>query len=219
MAQESVAVLTFENHIKANKKTDYDKWLNDVFLGSLIKSKNEQMIDQHRRLTVYRPAKAESDGTWTYQFVMDPSKKNDVFDFAVLLTEFYAISDVDRLLQQESECVARPSSFRRYLKDEGSQNYTAVRSLFTRYIQDLNSPNWKQLLPPYLTRDVDAFMESHATFRNALQDYHSEIKHLVVEGNKAMAWLRVRGRQVGYYEGLISGVEKDEIKINGQLLE
>lgn len=62
------------------------------------------------------------------------------------------------------------------------------------YIKALNSADWKSELSKYLRPgdERDNFFKEHDAFRTSFQNYKATIKHLAVEGNKALLWINIR---------------------------
>ncbi len=61
---------------------------------------------------------------------------------------------------------------------------------FTKnYIRDLNSPNWPNLIGPYL-RNVE-FIERQKKFREVYKELFHEIKRIMVDSNEVILWMNV----------------------------
>jgi len=69
---------------------------------------------------------------------------------------------------------------------------------FRDYIRVLNRSDWADHIGPFLN-DL-SFIEEHKLFRKALVDYKTSVKHLVIQGNDATAWLEIDARHVGKFD-------------------
>lgn len=88
---------------------------------------------------------------------------------------------------------------------ETFKNEKQIRLQFTNYIRDLQEENWKMLIPKYLKDGGKDFLEEHEAFRNALTGFSMDIKHLVVEGNEAIAWLNISAKHTGKHSAFYDG--------------
>lgn len=75
------------------------------------------------------------------------------------------------------------------------------RQFIGLYLDALSSSQWEELVRPFMpTREVaDDFVAQHRPFRKAFAGYRASLKHLVVDGNRAVAWLRISARHVGVF--------------------
>lgn len=82
-----------------------------------------------------------------------------------------------------------------------SQSGDDPRQFITLYLDALSSNRWEELVPPFMpTKEVaDDFVAQHRVFRKAFADYTARLKHLAVEGDRAIAWLRIRARHVATF--------------------
>jgi len=92
-----------------------------------------------------------------------------------------------------------------------------TRKRFTDYIKLINQDDWADHIAPYLS-DL-SFIERFKDFRTAFTNYNATIKHMTVEGNHATAWLIVKAKHVGVYNGPFAGKESLEIDPTNKDLE
>lgn len=61
------------------------------------------------------------------------------------------------------------------------------------YIKAVNSSDWKSEVLEYLNPSParDIFFKEHAAFRAAFQNYNATIKHVTIDGNKAIIWINI----------------------------
>jgi len=88
---------------------------------------------------------------------------------------------------------------------------TNQKQWFENYISEISEDDWEDKIRPYLSGDVEGFIKDHKSFRNAFADLKLSIKHLVIEGKYAMAWMSVEAKHVGIYEGIYAGKESQQI--------
>jgi len=86
------------------------------------------------------------------------------------------------------------------------------RAFFENYIKDINKANWAETITPYLREGSEDFIEDHKKFRTAYADYKASIKQMVVEGNYAMAWMKIEATHAGVYNGISLDKESQHVK-------
>lgn len=68
--QRSDTVWVFVDHVKADKREQYEKFIEDFWAASTkLKGREREIFSNTRTL---RPTKADADGTYPYAFLMDP---------------------------------------------------------------------------------------------------------------------------------------------------
>ena len=79
-----------------------------------------------------------------------------------------------------------------------AQSTDDPRQFIELYLDALSSNKWAELVPPFMPTQAvaDDFVGQHKVFRKAFADYTARLKHLVVEGNRAVAWLHISARHV-----------------------
>jgi len=76
------------NHIKADKKEQFEKFITEIFWGASNKLKgNDRAVFKQTR--VLYPTKPEADGTLSYVFIMDPVVNGGDYDLRSLLGKIY----------------------------------------------------------------------------------------------------------------------------------
>lgn len=88
MAKEGDKVWVFVNHIKADKRQQFEKFIHEVFwpMAQKLSAADQQVFRQTR---VLLPAEAEADGTYSYLFIMDPVIEGGDYDIESLLQKMY----------------------------------------------------------------------------------------------------------------------------------
>jgi len=91
MARSGETVWVCLDPIKKDKRAQYERFLHEIFWPGAAKlSPAEQKI--FRQTRILHPTKAETDGTYSYFFVMDPVIKGGDYDIESLLTKMYGKS-------------------------------------------------------------------------------------------------------------------------------
>jgi hypothetical protein len=87
-ATKGDTVWVIVNHVKPDKKDQFEKFLTETFWGA---SKNLKGNDQavFKQTRILYPTKPESDGTLSYIFLMDPLIANGDYDIQSLLKKMY----------------------------------------------------------------------------------------------------------------------------------
>lgn len=88
MAAEGQKVWVLINHIKADKRQQFEQFVHEIFWPMAARlSPEEQRI--FRQTRVLHPTKAEADGTYSYIFIMDPLIEGADYGIGSLLKKMY----------------------------------------------------------------------------------------------------------------------------------
>ena len=88
MAKEGEKVWVIINHVKADKRQQFEKFIHEVFWPMATKlSPQEQRV--FRQTQVLHPTAAEADGTYSYIFIMDPLIEGADYEIEHLLENMY----------------------------------------------------------------------------------------------------------------------------------
>lgn len=87
-ATEGEKVWVIINHIKADKRQQFEKFIHEIFwpMAAKLGWQDQQVFRQTR---VLHPTKAEEDGTYSYIFIMDPIIEGGDYDIDNLLKKMY----------------------------------------------------------------------------------------------------------------------------------
>ena len=88
-AKNGEEVWAIVSYIKADKKADYEKWMQEVFFAALRKTENQLYKDQMKATRWLTPKGQNEDQSWTYTFLMDPVVPNGDYDMTSLLNKEY----------------------------------------------------------------------------------------------------------------------------------
>ena len=93
--------------IKKDKRAQYERFLHEIFWPGAAKlSPAEQKV--FRQTRILHPAKAETDGTYSYFFVMDPVIKGGDYDIESLLTKMSGKAKATEYYKLYTTAHARP---------------------------------------------------------------------------------------------------------------
>jgi hypothetical protein len=99
-ANKGDTVWVIINHVKADKRQQFENFINETFWPSAKKlEKKDQMVFKQTR--VLYPTTAQPDGSYTYIFLMDPFISGGDYDITSLLTKMYGkqkAADLDKVL-------------------------------------------------------------------------------------------------------------------------
>jgi hypothetical protein len=88
MASTGQTVWVIVNPVKADKRAQFERFVNEIFWPSAAKmSAADQQAFRHTR--VLNPTKPQPDGTYAYLFIMDPVLKGVSYSIVPLLKKAY----------------------------------------------------------------------------------------------------------------------------------
>ncbi len=88
MANAGDTVWVFVNHVKADKKEQFEKFAYEIFwpMAKKLSAADQKVFNQTRILS---PTQQEADGTYSYLFIMDPVVSGGDYDISSLLKKMY----------------------------------------------------------------------------------------------------------------------------------
>lgn len=96
------------SYVKENAKTDYEKWMTDIFFEPMKTTQDtilKKQFDATRWLT---PARQNEDKTWTFVFLMDPVIPKGDYDIEHFLIKTYGEAKGKDYFKQYEGFVALP---------------------------------------------------------------------------------------------------------------
>ena len=109
MAQEQDTVWVIVNPVKADKKEQFEKFINEFFWPRATKlSASEQQVFKHTR--VLYPTRQEADGSYNYMFIMDTVIAGGDYDIDSLLKKIYGEEKANEYIQMYNETTAGPQT-------------------------------------------------------------------------------------------------------------
>jgi len=106
-AQEGDQVWLIINHVKADSKQGFEKFMEEVFIKVLTTSRTPQMAEQYQKTRWLTPAQQNENGTWTYAFIMDPVVANANYEIEKLFLEQFSPEKSAELLRQYESYIAK----------------------------------------------------------------------------------------------------------------
>ncbi|HEX5154125.1 MAG TPA: hypothetical protein VFW07_21910 [Parafilimonas sp.] len=87
-AKQGDTVWVLVNHIKADKREQFEKFVSEIFwpMAKKLNAQDQKVFHQTR---VLYPVKPETDGTYSYLFIMDPVIAGGDYDIEHLLQKMY----------------------------------------------------------------------------------------------------------------------------------
>lgn len=88
MAAQGDTVWVIINHIKPDKRQQFEQFVHEVFwpMSKKLSAEDQKLFRQTR---VLHPIKAEADGTYSYIFIMDPLISGADYEIDHLLKKMY----------------------------------------------------------------------------------------------------------------------------------
>lgn len=110
MARSGETVWVCLDPIKKDKRAQYERFLHEIFWSGAAKlSPADQRVLRQTR--ILHPTKAETDGSYSYFFVMDPVIKGGDYDIESLLTKMYGKAKATEYFKLYTTAHARPQVF------------------------------------------------------------------------------------------------------------
>jgi hypothetical protein len=105
-AKEGDTIWVLINHVKADKKEQFEKFINEIFWPMAKKlSPAEQRVFKQTR--VLYPVTPEPDGTYSYMFIMDPVIPGGNYDIDELLRKMYDPQKAEEYLKMWNDTYVR----------------------------------------------------------------------------------------------------------------
>lgn len=79
---------------------------------------------------------------------------------------------------------------------------TETKKFIEDYLKAITGTGWREDVIPFLVpgEKTNVFLEQHAEFRKSFPNYSSEIRHIAIDGNKAIAWLEINANYEKTYD-------------------
>jgi hypothetical protein len=89
VAKEGDTVWVLANHIKSDKRQQFERFVHEIFWDSSSKLSSEEEQRIFRQTRVLHPTRQEKDGSYTYLFIMDPYIPGANYDIGQFLNKIY----------------------------------------------------------------------------------------------------------------------------------
>lgn len=108
-AKEDETVWVIVNHVKADKREQFENFVHNVFWPASAKlSEDEQQVFKQTR--TMHAGKADPDGTYPYIFIMDPVVAGGDYDIESLLTKMFGAEKAAEHYKTFTETMDRESN-------------------------------------------------------------------------------------------------------------
>ena len=105
-AKEGDTVWVLINYVKADKREQFEKFVNEIFwpMAKKLSAQDQELFNQTR---VLYPVHPEEDGTYNYFFIMDPVISGGNYDIEGLLKKMYDPPKAEAYLKLFNETTSR----------------------------------------------------------------------------------------------------------------
>ncbi|WP_157780978.1 hypothetical protein [Hymenobacter sedentarius] len=105
LAQAGDTVWVVINHVKADKRAQFERFVTEIFwpMAAKLGPADQRTFRQTRVLNPVRP---EADGTYSYFFVMDPVITGANYDILTLLKKMYGNEKAAAYFKQFTESLS-----------------------------------------------------------------------------------------------------------------
>ena len=98
------------NHVKADKRQQFEKFAYDVLLPALKENaktnlSTKNLISQTRML---EPTRMNQDSSYTYIWLMDPIVQDGDYGYESNLSQFYSPEEVKMYISMADSCLVTP---------------------------------------------------------------------------------------------------------------
>ncbi len=109
-ASKGDTVWVIINHIKADKRQDFEKFVHEIFwlMAKKLSTKEQRTFSQTR---VLHPFKPEADGTYSYVFIMDPVVSGGDYQMENVIKKMYDGQKANEYLKMFNETFAGEQTF------------------------------------------------------------------------------------------------------------
>ena len=98
------------NHVKADKRAQFEKFVYEVLLPAFEKNAESDPISrkslEHTRML--EPRKANEDSSYTYIWLMDPLVKEANYSYKCIISRVHSPEETKKYLSMQRECLVGP---------------------------------------------------------------------------------------------------------------
>ncbi len=91
------------------------------------------------------------------------------------------------------------------------------------YLIAITGATWREDIMPFLVQgeETDIFLAQHAEFRASFPNYTTKIEHMTIDGNEAIAWLKINANYSKTYDygkgfEVVRGIEAKDQSVSWQ---
>ncbi|MEE2710665.1 MAG: hypothetical protein VYA69_13835 [Gemmatimonadota bacterium] len=101
------------NHVKADKRPQFEKFVYEVLVPALEKNAEgdptSRNILEHTRML--EPRRANKDSSYTYIWLMDPVVKEANYSYGSIISGVHSAEETEKYLSMVGECLVVPQVF------------------------------------------------------------------------------------------------------------
>ena len=101
------------NHVKANKRLQFEKFVYEILLPALEKNSEGDQgardVIEHTRML--EPISANKDSSYTYIWLMDPVVKGADYSYPGIIGAVHSPEETEKYLSMVDECLVAPQVF------------------------------------------------------------------------------------------------------------
>jgi len=117
-AKEGEFVYVIVNYVKNEAKAEYEKFMNDVFMKTLMTSTKKVTQQAYSTTRWLIPASQNEDKSWSFIFIMDPVVDDANYSIENLFQEKYSATEANELLKKYESFMAKPMLFNNMIQSK-----------------------------------------------------------------------------------------------------
>ena len=98
------------NHVKADKRAQFEKYVYEVLLPALEKNAESDPISRNiiKQTRMLEPSRANKDSSYTYIWVMDPLVRKANYSYKKIISGVHSPKETEKYLSMMGECLVGP---------------------------------------------------------------------------------------------------------------
>ena len=98
------------NHVKADKRAQFEKYVYEVLLPALEKNAESDPISRNiiKQTRMLEPSRANKDSSYTYIWLMDPLVKKADYSYPGILNRVHSPEETKKYISMQKECLVGP---------------------------------------------------------------------------------------------------------------
>ena len=98
------------NHVKADKRAQFEKYVYEVLLPALEKNAESDPISRNiiKQTRMLEPSRANKDSSYTYIWLMDPLVKKADYSYPGILSRVHSPEETKKYISMQKECLVGP---------------------------------------------------------------------------------------------------------------
>ena len=95
------------NHVKADKRAQFEKYVYEVLLPALEKNAESDPISRNiiEQTRMLEPRRANKDSSYTYIWLMDPLVKKADYSYPGILSRVHSPEETEKYISMQLECL------------------------------------------------------------------------------------------------------------------